>query len=661
MSISDSQLGHVCDFLYALFGYVEEGYIGIFQLGEDKRKQRHFPVDAQEAVAIYATSQENWNVYFNPVVLRQIPKKGRGSVNDTGALTCFWIDIDVETGTHNQGTALFPTTEEAVRFAKGLPTPPTFIVDTGGGIHCYWAFTEPWELLDERERLDAQRHSQNFQRAIRSLAAEMGYWVDNTSDLARVLRMPGTVNQKYGTYVHISHVRMERYNLSDFAWINDVKTSSVTHVVDTPSKFSGRNDRLKAIVNAMFYRGESIDRIVEEILRVDSQHDVPLFLDSADSAFATSNARINALNFVTSNVISAAKFLDSKGEAIPYQEAVVKRLEGIGVRLFNDLYLDDTEPPPDLIGPGLLGEGEMCLIAGPPKSMKSMLATELATYAALGLPYLGFDIQRPLKVAYLNCELVLQKFKTRIQGMPYTKQELELLGKNFAITDRFRGALTQQTRDMLVDGFLEAIGTPDVLIFDPLQNVYDGDENDNRAMNKWLDDIWAWRDMINPRAGIVLVHHTGKVDQGSMKENPFNAIRGASALRGRYDSCIFIHKTSEQSERRRIVFDLRYAANREEEFGTWGPNTGFVFETSDSIKERLKPMVLDWVRDHQIQGVFYSANGIVNKSGLDPEITKMLIYQMLRSGELGYWKGNDDHKPHPRSKGFVVTKEFIEC
>ena len=65
--------------------------------------------------------------------------------------------------------------------------PPTIIVDSGGGLHAYWMLKEP-------------AYEQDFQRIVavnRGLAQEFGGDRAVASDIARILRLPGTLNHKY--------------------------------------------------------------------------------------------------------------------------------------------------------------------------------------------------------------------------------------------------------------------------------------------------------------------------------------------------------------------------------------------------------------------------------------------------------------------------------
>ena len=70
-----------------------------------------------------------------------------------------------------------------------LPCPPSVVIDSGGGLHVYWYAAESWETDSDEER--------------EACAVMQTAWVrhlptadQSVHDLARVLRVPGTVNYK---------------------------------------------------------------------------------------------------------------------------------------------------------------------------------------------------------------------------------------------------------------------------------------------------------------------------------------------------------------------------------------------------------------------------------------------------------------------------------
>lgn len=103
------------------------------------------------------------------------------------ALKALWIDVDVKP---EKG---YPTLDEAMAaitaFVKAacLP-PPSAIVFSGGGVHVYWISDKPltvaeWDRYAQGLKFEIQKHG---------LKCDAGL----TTDAARVLRVPGTYNNK---------------------------------------------------------------------------------------------------------------------------------------------------------------------------------------------------------------------------------------------------------------------------------------------------------------------------------------------------------------------------------------------------------------------------------------------------------------------------------
>jgi hypothetical protein len=65
------------------------------------------------------------------------------------------------------------------------------------------------------------------------------------------------------------------------------------------------------------------------------------------------------------------------------------------------------------------------------------------------------------------------------------------------------------------------------------------------------------RDLVNPEAGIIIVHHTRKQGKKQFEEDPLQAISGASALRGFYDSGLILFRPDEVSPERQLFTELR--------------------------------------------------------------------------------------------------------
>jgi hypothetical protein len=65
------------------------------------------------------------------------------------------------------------------------------------------------------------------------------------------------------------------------------------------------------------------------------------------------------------------------------------------------------------------------------------------------------------------------------------------------------------------------------------------------------------REAVNPDCGVILAHHTKKLTKQQVKDDPFLALSGASALRGFYTSGLIMHRPDEEAPERRLEIELR--------------------------------------------------------------------------------------------------------
>lgn len=146
----------------------------------------------------------------------------RGKIEDVFALGGLWIELDHNAGIHSAKN--LPSEQDLQRFIAELPFSFSLTINSGGGIHGYLLFKELWILDTSEERERAVSLLRRFQRTIQLRAAEQGWHVDSTADLARVLRPLGTWNYKSDTPrpVELLDERPIRYNptdISEEAWL----------------------------------------------------------------------------------------------------------------------------------------------------------------------------------------------------------------------------------------------------------------------------------------------------------------------------------------------------------------------------------------------------------------------------------------------------------
>ena len=127
-------------------------------------------------------------------------------------------DIDLKSDAHPKGAR--PMTIEQALSILPAELPPTIIIETGNGVQCWWLFKETWIFTDDAERQRAAALSACWQTLLKYNSQRNGWAFERLSDLARVLRVPGTQNLKDAANpknVTTQSLTNHRYNPSDFS------------------------------------------------------------------------------------------------------------------------------------------------------------------------------------------------------------------------------------------------------------------------------------------------------------------------------------------------------------------------------------------------------------------------------------------------------------
>lgn len=188
----------ITEFLTHLYPSTTSGWFSLWEL--PGKTSRHFDTSIPSWRGVVAQQVAEWdgqnrNVFFGVGLrARDFGQANRGTKNDVVALPGFWLDIDLA-GPGHAGSDLPPNVDAVVEKLLNPFPPPSLVVHSGGGLHCYWLFNEliPIATLNGGA---IQASSKAFQAYFITLAKAAGWKLDNTSDLARVLRPVGSHNRK---------------------------------------------------------------------------------------------------------------------------------------------------------------------------------------------------------------------------------------------------------------------------------------------------------------------------------------------------------------------------------------------------------------------------------------------------------------------------------
>jgi hypothetical protein len=162
------------DFLQLLAHLGRGGSAQYYWRSSDKQS-RWFPVGQPAEVRDNAA-----NYYFGVHPSTKSKSSGqRTEIVDIAAINCLFAEFDAKDYNGDKDAC----------WSVVQPQAPSVIIDSGGGFHAYWLLENPFVIQTEPQRkrvCDIQR---------RWVGATRGD--DGAKDLARVLRIPGTLNAKY--------------------------------------------------------------------------------------------------------------------------------------------------------------------------------------------------------------------------------------------------------------------------------------------------------------------------------------------------------------------------------------------------------------------------------------------------------------------------------
>lgn len=189
---------------------------------------------AEDAFASAMAHSETSDVYFG---MGLIPPgvAGRGKSTDIACIGALWADIDCRAP--HRDRADLPTKDEAIELIADMPLRTSVVIDSGYGFHAYWMLKEPWMLETDSERSTAAAMARGWHGLLCAKASARGWRMENLGDLARVMRVNGTLNHK-GTHpvnVGIAHISDAQYVQDDFDdyYTMDDEEATAVHVAFT--------------------------------------------------------------------------------------------------------------------------------------------------------------------------------------------------------------------------------------------------------------------------------------------------------------------------------------------------------------------------------------------------------------------------------------------
>lgn len=335
---------------------------------------------------------------------------------------------------------------------------------------------------------------------------------------------------------------------------------------------------------------------------------------------------------------------------------------------YAETYADDSEYEDYLIDPNVLGESDLMVEFGPPKSMKTLCASGMARQFAANEPWMGFEPTRQLTSLYLNFEVKADAWRERSHRLELDDDILEKMHGHYMFTSKFVDEISDDSMERILDTvayYLHGEGklqdVPDILWIDPAINFFHGDdENDNSQVMEFVELLRLLAERISPSCAIVLVTHTSKV---KYEDDPFRNLRGASAYRGAYDTGLYLDKSEHD-----VVEIMCETRNSPADLGPYqiviGADGRFR-ELPDNIEPRKWAQLRDKIEEDAKRGVVYQKTDLIEECkeklsfGGEHRMLERLD-TLLDRHILGYFDPQPYGGPQlpNRSEGYLCTSQM---
>jgi len=406
---------------------------------------------------------------------------------------------------------------------------------------------------------------------VESLNRDMAYatGADKSGwDITQVLRVPGSANYKYdppqegrvlwakkrvfsfnrlkqslaGAHTESATTSSaESASLEDVleAWGVPTRAKELLLLIDESEVKTGeRSDRLWEIETLLLESGMPIMDVVSIIQnspwnkfrgRRDESAQILREVMKADAH--VKNKERSATSLVTTD--PDAERLKQQAWAVPYSEFAAKNIE-----------------KPQWLVEGIWQDKTYGLIAGEPKTYKSVQATDLAISVASGRAYLGvFPVLKTGPVLYIQEENNEQTVQDRVLKIAHAKglltpshtggvslpDDMPLFFSNNYGVD-----LTQKDSRVLIEETIMAI-RPILMILDPLYMML-GQADENSA--KEVGEVLRWLTYLRNQyeLSILICHHYNK---GGQSSRGGQRVRGSSAFHAWVESALYVKATSQ--------------------------------------------------------------------------------------------------------------------
>ena len=497
-------MANISDFIHILFdSYLEKhkGFVEVRTINEVAKAYFFSSVDELIADVFHLKG----NVYFG-ICPRQT--RGDGTKKNIKFIVALWADIDVGTKGHKKPSK-YNDMNEALKALRSFEYPPSIIINSGYGLHCYWLLKAPEEI-----------NTGFVEGVMKGISGYLGG--DSTQDITRILRVPETMNLKYPDEPKsVKIIKFEkdlRYSLSDFNNLHipclsnpEIVVSFEQNIPKIDLNSLKVSDKTKNLIQS--YNKE------EYPSRSEQDQAVILALVSAGCIDAEIRTIFSNSNFaVSQKYLEKGKYGDQYlAHSIRKARTLLENNKGLALKdetlkippLLLSEFLNQEIPPTEYYIEDVLVKQGKAIISAPANLGKSILAQSIALALTTGqTEFLGKLSVIQAKVLYLDLEmgdsLLQERFRMMVGKDNLEAQDLYV--KYLPYFDLPDDNYKKKLEEWIFDSKIN------VVIIDPIGNAWFGNENDKQEVGKLTAYLNTLIDKY--KISVLLIHHWRKAAKG---------------------------------------------------------------------------------------------------------------------------------------------------
>lgn len=287
--------------------------------------------------------------------------------------------------------------------------------------------------------------------------------------------------------------------------------------------------------------------------------------------------------------------------------------------------LAEPQPAFDWLADGIVPAVGVVLLAGDPKSFKTLKALQLSVVVGAGAPvrFLGRDARHG-PVVFVEEEGSRHKLRERVQMMSDGLGLGQPPDVHFALHEGVR--LDERTSLALLRSLVQDV-QPRLVVLDPLVMLHSGDENKASEMSRVMRGLITLA--AENECCVVVVHHVNKPQAERKPTRAAQRLRGSSAFAGATDANLIMDRDGDYTARLRAEYR---DAEPVELYLTLDPETLLLSpaEPPESMRKVTRAELVRWISDTGRTGVKATAEHF----GVTRNTARVALTEAVTAGAL---------------------------